>query len=288
MKNTLSQLTMLLFLSVGYVHAQNPIIWEVSGNGITEPSYLMGTLKFTGEKEFFISPQVTHLLRKCKVFAIEDEVDHHAQHELNSAIHFPKGESLSTALTASQYQKVKAFFATEFGVNGASFEKKYAHIKPLPLSIIMTRLSLGEKVKYYDIELLTIAKKQNLTAYSLEPVEREAKALNKFSVPEQVDALLHSVEHFEEQKLQFRSLMADYREGKAEKIFEYTLHPLEDNPAFVEEFYFVRNEEWLPKIEKMIQDSPAFLALGISHLEGERGIIRLLENKGYKLKRVFE
>lgn len=243
----------------------------------------MGTLKFIGEKEFYMPPKAPDLIKQVEIFAIEDEVDHHAQHELNTALHFPKGQSLSTVMSAEDYKKVKDMFQKEFNINSADFEKKYSHIKPLPLSIIMTRLSLGEKVRFYDIELLLIAKKHDVTAYSLEPIEREAEALNTFTIEEQTKALLHSVNNFDKQKEEFKGLMADYRKGDLQEIFDYTLHPLENNPRFIEEFYYKRNAEWLPKIEKMMKEDASFIALGISHLEGEKGILKLLEGAGYSL-----
>lgn len=272
-----------LVLVVFESSAQHSLIWEISGNGLTKKSYLMGTLKFIGEKEFFMPPKAAELIKQSEIFAIEDEVDHHAQHELNTALHFPKGQSLANVMTPEDYTKVKDLFAKEFKINAAAFDKKYAHIKPLPLSIIMTRLSLGEKVKFYDIELLLIAKKHDVIAYSLEPIEREAEALNSFSMDDQVKALVHSVNNFASQKAEFKKLMSDYRTADLEEIFDYTLHPLENNPRFIEEFYYKRNEEWLPKIEKMMNEDASFIALGISHLEGEKGILKLLEQKGYKL-----
>jgi hypothetical protein len=33
-----------------------------------------------GEKEFFIPKQAEEKLKQSKIFAIEDEADHHAQH----------------------------------------------------------------------------------------------------------------------------------------------------------------------------------------------------------------
>ncbi len=52
---------------------------------------------------------------------------------------------------------------------------------------------------------MLIAKKHDVTAYSLEPIEREAEALNSFSLEEQVKALLHSVNNFAAQKEEFRN-----------------------------------------------------------------------------------
>lgn len=276
-------LVSLLVLAALTSEAQHSLIWEISGNGLTKKSYLMGTLKFIGEKEFYMPPKASELIKQAEIFAIEDEVDHHAQHELNTALHFPKGQSLVNVMTPEDYKKLKDLFAKEFKINAATFDKRYSHIKPLPLSIIMTRLSLGEKVKFYDIELLLIAKKHDVDAFSLEPIEREAEALNSFSIEEQVQALVHSVNNFDSQRTEFKKLMADYRTADLQEIFDYTLHPLENNSRFIEEFYFKRNEEWLPKIEKMVSENASFIALGISHLEGERGILKLLEQKGYTL-----
>lgn len=259
------------------------ILWEISGNGLTSPSYLMGTLKFIGEKEFYLPEEATSRMKNVKLFAIEDQVDHHAQHELNKALHFPKGKSLKTELTAEQYQKVAALFQKEFGVDSKTFEKQYSHIIPLALSIAMTRLSLKENVKFYDIELLAYAKKNNLDTYSLEAIDREAEAINKFPMADQVKALVHSVENFDKQKDEYKKLMADYPEGNLEEIFKYTLHPTENNLIFLEEFYYKRNEEWMPKIEKMMKDNSSFIAVGISHLESDSGLLSLLTKKGYTL-----
>ena len=276
-------LSVLVFESA---KAQNSILWEISGNGLKSPYYLLGTLKFTGEKEFYLPKQVTNRIKNCELFAIEDQVDHHAQHELNKALHFPKGQSLATQLAAVDYKVVQEFFQKEFGINKETFESKYAHVKPLTLSILMTRLSLGEKVKFYDIELLKFANKSNLETYSLESVDREATALNAFPMEDQVKALLHSVANFESQKAEYKKLMADYPAGNLDEIFEYTLHPSENSPLFLEEFYYKRNEEWMPKIEKMMGDKTSFISVGISHLEGERGLLTLLKAKGYTLKDV--
>ena len=266
--------------------AQNFILWEISGNRLKSPSYLLGTLKFTGEKEFYLPKEVTDRIKGCELFAIEDQVDHHAQHELNKALHFPKGQSLATQLNAGDYKMVQEFFQKEFGIDKALFESKYANVKPLALSILMTRLSLGEKVKFYDIELLKFANKSNLETYSLESVDREATALNAFPIDDQVKALLHSVANFENQKAEYKKLMADYPAGNLDEIFEFTLHPTENNPLFLEEFYYKRNNEWMPKIEKMMADKSSFISIGISHLESDRGLLALLKAKGYELKGV--
>ncbi|MCB0488817.1 MAG: TraB/GumN family protein [Cyclobacteriaceae bacterium] len=272
-----------LVLTLSSAIAQNSILWEVSGNGLANSSYLLGSLKFIGEKEYVLHREIPEKLKSVKIFAIEDEVDHHAQHELNKALHFPKGESLATALSQEQYKKVVSFFTSEFNVPSKTFKKKFASLKPLALSIAMTRLSLHEGVKFYDIELLKMAKDYNLDTYSLEGIEREAQAFDAFPVEEQIKALMHSVENFEMQKSEYKKLEAAYTRGDIDKVFEYSLHPFENNETFIEEFYFKRNQEWLPKLERMFADRQAFVAVGVTHLEGDQGLLALLKEKGYTL-----
>ncbi len=277
-------LFLLTFVSISAVtFSQSSVLWELKGNGLTSTSYLFGTLKFIGEKEYVMPKEVAEKIKACKVFAIEDQVDHHAQHELNQALHFPKGESLATQLSSEEYKKVVDFFQKEFSITKPVFVSKYSKIKPLELSILMTRLTLKEKVKFYDMELLLFAKKNKLTPFSLESIDREAQAINAYPMYNQVKALLHSIDNFETQKVEFASMMKQYPQESLEEIFDYTLHPVENNPIFIEEFYFKRNLEWMPKLEKMMKESPSFISVGVSHLEGEKGLLELLKAKGYTL-----
>ncbi|MBL7874508.1 MAG: TraB/GumN family protein [Cyclobacteriaceae bacterium] len=284
MKKGILFLLLAFWVLIPGMSQDNSILWEVSGNGITKPSFLFGSLKFIGENEYYLPKEATEKILSSTLFVIEDQVDHHAQHELNKALHFPKNESLATHLSPDDYKKVTDFFEKEFSISKKEFDSKYARLKPLPISISMTRLSLGENVKFYDIELLRFAKKNKIKAFSLESVKREADALNTFSIEDQSAALLHSIDNFDRQKEEYRKLMLDYPQGKLDEIFAYTLHTFENNDLFIEEFYFKRNEEWLPKIEKMMKEEVAFISVGVSHLEGERGLLELLKSKGYSLK----
>jgi uncharacterized protein YbaP (TraB family) len=278
-------LIVICLLSAGIpAFAQNSILWEISGNGLTASSYLMGTLKFTGEEEFYIPREARNSIAKSTMFVIEDPIDHRAQHELNKAVHLPEGQTLKNILTPADYDSVVAFFNREFRIDRKKFETQYAKMIPLALSITMTRLSLGEQVMFYDIELLKLARENKIETYSLEPVEREAEALQKFPMDGQVKALMHSIANFEKQKTEFNKLIQIYPAGNAEEIFEYTLHPSDNNPEFVQAFYTDRNQEWMPKIEKMVHEKASFIAIGVSHLEGDQGILSLLRSKGYTLK----
>lgn len=53
-----------------------------------------------------------------------------------------------------------------------------------------------------------------------------------------------------------------------------------------EEMVFARNADWIPKLEKLLRQDSVFIAVGADHLTGPRGVVALLEKRGYKLTRI--
>jgi len=47
-----------------------------------------------------------------------------------------------------------------------------------------------------------------------------------------------------------------------------------------------RNKNWIPIIKEKMIGKKAFIAFGAAHLIGEKGVIQLLRNEGYKVKPV--
>ena len=53
-----------------------------------------------------------------------------------------------------------------------------------------------------------------------------------------------------------------------------------------DEMVFKRNANWIPKLEKILATDKVFIAVGADHLTGPRGVVAMLEQRGYKLTRV--
>jgi uncharacterized protein YbaP (TraB family) len=53
-----------------------------------------------------------------------------------------------------------------------------------------------------------------------------------------------------------------------------------------EEMVFLRNESWIPQLEKILETDRVFIAVGADHLTGPRGVVKLLAARGYKLTRI--
>jgi uncharacterized protein YbaP (TraB family) len=56
--------------------------------------------------------------------------------------------------------------------------------------------------------------------------------------------------------------------------------------AIDEEMVFARNADWIPKLEKILAQDRVLVVVGADHLTGPRGVVALLEKRGYKLTRI--
>ncbi len=287
MKNIKLTIRVALLVSLcNYSFAQttdNALFWEVSGNGLSKPSYILATVKFMPSDKFNISDNVEAKLHDCEIFATETLMDHHARHELNKAAHLPHHESIKDYLSEEDFLRLEKLFDEKLGVKKLKFETVYSQLKPVLLSVTITRLSLGKQVKYMEMELMKIAKKEDLVITGLETAEREIAAMEEFDIKSQVHALLHTMDNYEEQIAEYHAMIDAYLAGDLHKTLEFTLHPSEENEAFKRSFYYERNKEFIPHMESLMKKGKTFFAIGAGHLADNHGILYLLKVKGYTL-----
>lgn len=57
-------------------------------------------------------------------------------------------------------------------------------------------------------------------------------------------------------------------------------------PRIAPQLVYARNDRWLPALEKMLADRGGFVAVGLGHMIGDRGLPALLAHAGYTVARV--
>lgn len=261
-------------------HQDNAILWQVSGNGLEQPSYVFGILKFIPTEDYFLPEVVVNKLKACKILSTETLLDHHAKHELNNAAHLPHHETIEKYLSASEYKVLHDIFHDRLGVSNMKFNLVYKKFKPIMLSTTMTRLAVGD-IHFYELDLIAKAHEYDMLTLGLETVEREVEALEKFPMEDQVKALRHSLENFDLQLENYHTLVEAYLAGDLHKTLAYFMHPVEQNESFRKHFIIERNKEWIPKMKSYMQQAPTFFALGTSHLPEDSGVLHLLVEEGY-------
>jgi len=277
----LALLSLASYTMVAQAPTNGSVFWEITGNDLSKPSYLFGTIHFLEKKDLKLSKQMKDKLKSCELFSTETLFNHHTRHELHKGSHLPNHKTLEDYMTPADYQKLEDLFLKRLNVKHLKFNLTYRHLKPVILSITMTRLGLDQDVAYFETELIDIAKDNDMHLLGLETIEREIEAMDTYPLDDQVAALVHNIDNYDVLLADFKQLVGYWKNGDLDKVFEITMEPSEDNEVFHRNFFDKRNEEWIISMKRYMGQAPTFFAVGAAHLPGEFGLIQLLRNEGY-------
>ena len=261
------------------------LLWQISGNGLARPSYLFGTMHVSSKLAFHLSDSFYFALKQVDAVALELNPDlWQAQmvrlaglNENYSTFSQPAGNDF---LTENSFkikpfeEKLNVALSTEPPVVNSLLYRSY---KPkdefeedtfLDLYIFQAGRKLGKSAAgvedYYQSEKLVLEAFQDMA------LEKKKKDIDLDG--ETVSSLI--------QKLQ-----QAYRNGDLD-LMDSLDNKMEKSAAFREKFLYRRNQIQADAIDSILQTKSLFAGVGAAHLPGNRGVIELLRQKGYKLRAV--
>ncbi|MBI1287960.1 MAG: hypothetical protein GC178_10310 [Flavobacteriales bacterium] len=260
----------------------NSLLWKISGNGISKPSYLFGTIHMLPEDKYFFTDKMQAALNESETLALEAELDipFAEQMKMATAMIMPDGKSWKDYMTDDEYAALTSAFVDSLGLKAKKIEK-YSKIRPIYISgLILTDL-LG-KVKMYEQELSSMAKKDKKPIIGLETLKEQMDIVSGVSIEEQMEDL----------KKNTASILRDYNE-MLDAYLAQDLHELEKSTEEDESFDAMeakllteRNDRWVKSIAEQVAKNPTFFAVGAMHLVGEKGLIQQLKTAGYTVEAV--
>jgi uncharacterized protein YbaP (TraB family) len=261
------------------------LLWEISGNGLSSPSYLFGTMHVSNKLAFHLSDSFYYALKSVDAVALELNPDlWQAQMvrlaKLNdnyTAFVQPAGKDFitETSFRLENYEDaLKAALSTEPPVVNSLLYRSYKTRDDfeedtfLDLYIFQAGRKLGKAAAgvedYYESEKLV------MEAYRDMANEKKKKDIDLDG--ESMAGIL--------QKMQ-----QAYRYGDLD-LMDSLDNLMEKSTAFREKFLYKRNEIQASSIDSIIQHRSLFAGVGAAHLPGDKGVIELLRKKGYTLRPV--
>lgn len=289
MKKHIIYISFVLFHLVGCGQEKyNSLFWEISGNGITEPSYLYGTMHTQDERVFQFKEGVMDAFKHAEIYAMELNMDSVDQVALLSKLTMDSTYSLKTLLTEDEYTIVSDFFRDSLGQALFMFEK----MQPLfTAQMVAIRDLEAQQTDALDIYFFKAAKKQKKQTIGLEKTMEQIDAFSAIPYELQAKGLVDAVKNYgKEGEEDMDAMMKYYVEGNLDKLLEMTTeYDKEDkgdeemSKIFNDIFLVKRNHNMADRAEPFIKKGSTFIAVGAAHLPGEEGIIELLRKKGYKV-----
>lgn len=270
--------------------AENSLLWEISGNGLQEPSYLFGTIHIIPAKDFLLSDSTLAAFHRCNSVAFEIDMDEmsnlSATLPLLMKAFMRNGTTLRDLLSAEDYQLVKRHLSTT-GLPIFLLER----VKPMFLSSMVTGQegnpgAAAPNSKSYEIELLGLARDASKPVHGLETAAYQMSMFDSIPYKAQAEMLVQTLKAGPSENEEMEQLIALY---KAQDLAG--LQEIMEGESGIGEYRNVlldqRNANWIPVMSRMMQKERVFFAVGAGHLSGEKGVIALLRSQGYRLRAIL-
>lgn len=279
----MSKKFVLFLLGLGFVFqvaAQTPgsanhLLWRISGNGLTRPSYLFGTMHLTDKRLFHFSDSLYSALEQTEGFAAELDLNSIFTQYINSVMTEDKEKVFIEDDVDSEWLKK----------NKAMLEKKFKKpVSKITLDDINSAeqkrnrelLESGEMKTFMDAYLFDIAGRQGKWTGGIEDPEDQLGLKEDISTSDRLESLMED-----------KSGSNELVEWMIETYLREDLELIDRTDMIWrgarDAILLKRNIKMAMRIDSLSQVRSCLFAVGAAHLPGDTGVVRLLRQKGYTL-----
>jgi uncharacterized protein len=283
----LKKLPIVLFLIISALQLpaqqENSLLYEISGNGLKQSSYIFGTIHIIKKKDFFLTDIIKNKVKQSQVFITEVDMDIPLlqQLELAQKMYLPENKTLQDYISKEDFQIFSSIVMDSMGLSPSKFNK-YIRIKPFFTSSLLIKHVIG-KIKAYERELYKIAKNKGIPSDGLETIEFQLSLVDATPIAEQAQGLVNEVRNYKQTIANYNEMVEIYKKQDLEQLYSMVVNDSTADSEFNEEFIYKRNNKWIPIIEERIKEYSCFIAVGGAHLPGENGVLALLRKQGYAI-----
>jgi len=279
-------LLLLLFISGHAADAQSlktSLLWEISGNGLQQPSHIFGSFHIMCKDDFRIPDILKNKIKASKQFYGELDMDDPTLNQQMVMKMMMQGNTLQSLMGADEFAKVSDQFQKISGMQLVTLN----NFKPfMALSLLaMNSIDCEDKIQP-ETEFVTLARQYHIPIRGLETVDDEMKAIDTEPLDSQINSLKQSVLKFDSVKTVMSKMKTVYNSRNIDSLYNFMKSEGKDSD-FETELLVKRNRKWIPVIKKAMTEKVTFFVVGAGHLGGPDGLISLLRKQGYKVTPVM-
>lgn len=288
MKNIAKYL--ILFLFVGFVpaHADGPARWQVKDNDTT--IYVYGTIHVLKPELKWQTPGMTADFDKASQIIFELAPDQLTPQVMQPLL-FSKGmfgpeDSLENYLDQETYTLLSDRLSST-GMPATMISQ----MKPWFAGMMLAQVAFsqagftGEIGVEKMLSQRALKNKQHMSG--LEKADQQIDYFATMPMDEQVSFLQISIEDFDKAGEQINDMLDAWIKGDVDLLAALLNESMLAIPDIYDRLIIQRNKNWITQIKGFMQKPGIFfMAVGAGHMPGDGGIITLLRQAGYEVRRV--
>ena len=279
------------------------LLYKISGKGLTEPSYIVGTYHLAPASFVDSIPGIRQAMDNCQQvygeLAMDKMLDADSVAIMQKALLLPDGMTIDKLLSADEMGRLNAYMKEVMGMdmNHPLVGQQMNKMSPVALSTTLTMLSFAKKSPTTDLQNL-------LDQYFQKEALAQGKIVGGLETMAFQTQVLYSGKSLERQKELLMCLvdnakfMGEMVNGVIKAFFAQDLEAIktaidmklnnscDSTPEEDAELIDNRNANWLTKMPGIMASKPTLFAVGAGHLPGEKGVLNLLRQAGYTVEPV--
>lgn len=288
MMKMIYKLASLLALLPAMLHGQQPVststLYTISGNGLTDTSYLFGTFHLIEREHFYVAPEVEEAFDKAAQLAFEIKMDDpKIITTYQSWTPLPAGVTWSSFATEEEISYMQQIFRDSL----QSDFTPYLQLKPFVAYQTLTAESMGDDAGSYEFHFLTRNTPFHKNIYGLETIESQLHIFDSVPYAEQVDWMTHVSDSSMLSENKWNEMIESYKAGDIEKLYASSIASTPEFQDYADLLVANRNRNWIPVISDLAKKGSTFVAVGAAHLGGPEGVVKLLQQAGYTVTPVL-
>lgn len=264
---------------------QKGLLWKVEKPGVPA-SYVFGTIHLSDARVTKLPSIVEETLQQAQSFTMEIVADDVGRQVFSEAMLLDRGD-LKQLIGEDLFARTTELMR-QSGVPPEVTDK----LKPwgVLLNLIM---SSGKPGVILDNELLYRAMLQHKPVYQLESVDEQIALFDDIPMDTQIALLKSALETYPSMPGAVEKMISAYLAGDLKAINDINeglmLGPdgAPHYEYFIKRVLYGRSVIMAYRMQARLREGNAFFAVGAMHLYGEKGVLSLLEQEGFKVTRMY-
>lgn len=260
------------------------LLWEITGNGLTKPSYLYGTMHVSSKLAFNLSDSFFIAIKNSDRVALESTPENWLEEFLSTEFmsHIMRtqssdGRGNDDPIATSRFTWFKEYYGKDYIARALSTD-------PDLLNQLMFRHSGSrqdfEEDTYLDLYIFQTASRLKKPVLSVEDLDESLRLVM------QAYTKMYPEDKERKYNEKFDELLEDYYRQADLYRLDSLMMAQGYSESYLDNMLFKRNQNMVNRMDSFMKSGSLFTGVGASHLPGEKGVISLLRKMGYNVRAV--
>jgi uncharacterized protein len=264
------------------------LLWRVSREGVP-PSYVFGTIHVPDPRVLDVPAPVGRALERSRRLYVETLLGAREEARFFEAAQFEDGRRLEPLIGADAYARVAAELRRRDVPDDV-----IARIKPWAALVNLTVLPEGYGSVTLDQKIAAVARGRGARVLGLEGIEEQIAVFDRIPLDTQVELLRHALAHRDELAALIEPTVRAWMRRDLAGIHAVSERLETRYPEMAAHYRILfrsvvenRSVVMAHRLFIPLREGRAFVAVGADHLYGERGLLALIAEQGYRVTRVY-